>query len=154
MSRAPYSTKKPKKPEYEEPPTVGITDVPAETPPQTRTIPTATEGGIPQTDKELSIAQLGEEHTFTHLLATRRSLKPDTPTIHGRRAPKMVENTPIISEPTTTKVTDEKTVTIGRWGNIPLTTPIDTVVDNRPRATSFKLEPKDKKRDVEYSEEA
>ena len=152
MSRAPYSTRKPKKPEHAEPPNVGIADVPAEVPTQTRTTPTG--GGIVQEEKELPVSHLGEEHTFTQLLASRRSLKPETPTIRGRRTPPTRKDDKLVSEPTTAKITGRREVTIGEWANIPLTTTIDATVDNRPKATGFKLEPKDKNCDVEYTEEA
>ena len=66
----------------------------------------------------------------------------------------MREDDKLVSEPTTAKITDRREVTIGEWANIPLTTTIDPTVDNRPKATGFKLEPKDKNRDVEYTEEA
>jgi len=153
MSRAPYSTKKPNKPEYVESPTVGVTDVTVDIPTQTRVTPSG--GGIVQEEKELPISHLEEEHTFTQLLASRRSLKPETPTIHGSKAPPSPK-TPekVIGEPTSAKVTDRREVTIGQWANVSLTTNIDTVVDNRPRATGFKLLPKDKNTDVEYTEEA
>jgi len=151
VSRAPYSTKKPKKPEYREPPTVGVTDVPLETPTQTRTTPT--EGGIPREEKALPVSHFEQEHTFTQLLASRRSQKPEPPTIHGRQAPKHVADERVVVEPTSAKMVDRREVTIGQWANIPLTTIIDTVVDNRPKATGFKLEPKDKK-DGAHTEEA
>jgi len=147
--RAPFSGKKPKKPEYEETPIVTIDNVPVDVPPSRETAPV--KGGLVDEGKQLPEAHLGEQHDFAHLLAERHR-QAELPVIHGKEVMEApMPSLKVQPEPTVPELTGETEVEINRWRSIPLTTPIDTMVETKERATGYKLIPKEKK-DGEHQE--
>ena len=150
MSRAPYSTKKPKV-VYEDTPIRGVSNPEMEPEQEAAPKTEATRGGVVTQPKEgLPEVHLGEYHDPADRFKPRREPEPK-PVIVGRAAPIQEEPVKPVSEPTSHRLTDVIDVKPGDWGNIGLKNPFggatttllptDTTTSGKPEATRFKVEP-------------
>lgn len=151
-ARAPFSTRKPKPREFEEPPIVSSAPVTPEPQREQALETTPTLGGIPQTGREVPTTHLGEYHDP----ASRYKKVPVKPVkvIAGRDAPPQTEAVENVTEPTFTLVTEPIKVGLGQWASLSQRGTPDTSISGKPEATRFGVTPIKGGKDVESEEEA
>jgi len=144
--RVPFTSKTPKKVkrEFEEPPIVTVTNTPFEEPPKIETEATMGRLDVPEKDikTETYLGQQTRPLTFAERLKPREPF--ERPKIYGRgTTPSDLPKEKPVTESTRPELTGQKKVTVDRWADIPLTTPINTLVEpvTDVRSTNYLVEP-------------